>query len=92
MARPKLDPTEPHLTTQITLRGRNASILLELAKIRGGELAEAARWIIDSWVGGEGRKVLQEQYGIDVLAHRQTSKVVSIGRKKTGGQSDQTGA
>jgi hypothetical protein len=85
MARPKLDPNGPHVTTQITLRGRSASVLLELARYRTGELAEAARWVIDSWIGGEGRKILMDQYGIDVLAHRPANKVVSIDRKKNEG-------
>jgi hypothetical protein len=81
MARPKLDPNDPHATPQVTLRGRSAYVLLELAKLRGGE-ADAARWIIDMWIGGEGRKILLEQYGIDVLAYKQASNVVPIkGRK-----------
>jgi hypothetical protein len=85
MARPKLDPNDPHVTTQITLRGRSASVLLELARYRTGELAETARWIIDSWIGGEGRKILMDQYDIDVLAHRPVKKVVPIDRKKNEG-------
>jgi hypothetical protein len=85
MPRNKLDPNEPHAAPQVTLRGRSAYILLELAQSRGGELADSARWIIDRWINGEGRTILKEQFGIDVLAYGTSRKVVSIDRKKNEG-------
>jgi hypothetical protein len=38
--------------------------------------------MIDQWIGGEGRKILMEQYGIDAVAYRPSGKVVPIGRKR----------
>jgi len=83
MSRKKLSLDEPHAAPQVTLRGRSAYVLQELAACRGGELADSARWIIDAWINGEGRSVLREQFGIDVLAYRPNNKVVSIDRKKS---------
>jgi hypothetical protein len=85
MARPRKDPNEARTTTQVSLRGRTASVFLELASLRGGEPAASMRWIIESWLAGEGRKILLEQYGINVLAHGPASNVVSIeGRTESG--------
>lgn len=74
------DPDEPYLAPQVTLRGRNALIVTHLDKVAGmGGPAQAAAWIINEWISGEGRQRLKEGYGIDVAAYEpEVVKVVSI--------------
>jgi hypothetical protein len=81
MPRKKLNPNEPHVAPQVTLRGLNAYIFLSLVQKRGVEAAEIARWIIDSWVRSEeGKKALAE-HGIDPRAYRPLNNVVEISKR-----------
>jgi hypothetical protein len=74
----------PYETPQITLRGRNASVVQRVAAIRDRGIPEAAAWMIDRWISGEeGRKELFEVYGIDISEYRKPGKVVRI--KRDGG-------
>ena len=82
MPRKKLDPNEPHLAPQVTLRGRSAYVLQCLVELRGGEPADTARWIIDSWINSdEGRKALAN-FGIDPLAYKRVDDNVVPMREK----------
>lgn len=78
MPRKKLDPSEPHVAPQVTLRGLNAYVFLALVERRGGEPAETARWIIDSWVRSEDGKKALGDYGIDLRAYRPANNVVTM--------------
>jgi hypothetical protein len=80
MGRHRKDPDEPCESPQITFRGRTAFVLNELKKAQGGELGDAVRWIVENWIGGEGRKILLESYGVDILAYRPPSNVVPLDR------------
>jgi hypothetical protein len=80
MPRRKLDPNEPHIAPQVTLRGQLAYVFESLVEKEGVEPAEVARWIIKSWIFSEdGRRALRDR-GIDPNAYR--SNVVPMERKK----------
>lgn len=84
MPYPKADEG-PHLTPEVSLRGRNAWVVECLADGRGKGQAEAAAWIIDQWISSaQGRKDLLEVYGIDVRDYQKPAKVVNIRGKKHG--------
>lgn len=78
-------PEGPYLTPQITLRGRDAWVLQKLAPARKGGIPEAAAWIIDQWISGEGRKQLLEVYEIDIRDWNRQSNVVQMPEKKRRG-------
>ncbi len=81
----KRDPDVEHTAPQVSLTGRNAWVVLELQKARGSASpAEPVAWIIDQWIGGEGRKRLLDECGIDIRTYRAPNVVVPIGRKKGG--------
>jgi hypothetical protein len=78
-------PDVEYTAPQVSLTGRNAWVVLELQRARGSASpAEPAAWIIDQWIGGEGRKRLLDEYGIDIRKYRASSVVVPIDRKKGG--------
>lgn len=81
MPRPKLDPNEPHVAPQVTLRGLNAFVFLSLVQRRGVEAAELARWIIDSWIRSEDGKKTLADHGIDPRDYRPANNVVSMPRR-----------
>lgn len=82
MPRRKLDPKEPHAAPQVTLRGLDAYVFLELVSRRGGEPAETMRWVFESWLlSEEGRRALG-YYGVDPQAYRSQQKVVPIERNR----------
>jgi hypothetical protein len=57
---------DPHkFTTQITLLGRAGWVLQQLSHRRGAGDADAAKWVIDQWIEGEGRSYL-ESFAIDL--------------------------
>lgn len=82
MPRNKRPEDEPHLSPQVTLRGRNAWVLQVLLEARGGSLPEVAAWVIDQWIDGEGRKQLMEVYDIDIRDWNRRSNVVAMREKK----------
>jgi hypothetical protein len=78
MGRHRKDPSEPCESPQVTFRGRAAFVLSELRNAQGGEMGDTVRWIVENWIAGEGRKILLESYGIDVLTYRSPSNVVPL--------------
>ena len=78
------EPKAPYVTPQVSIRGRNARVVQDLAEGRETGVAEVVAWIVDQWIGSaEGRKRLLDDYDIDVRKYRTPDKIVSITRKKS---------
>jgi hypothetical protein len=85
MSRNRAEDGPYYETPQITLRGRNAWVVQQLAANRDQGIPEAAAWMIDQWISSpQGRKDLLDVYVIDVREYKKPGNVVNIRGKKHG--------
>jgi hypothetical protein len=57
-------------------------VVQRLAGVRKRGVPEAAAWIIDQWISGEGRKQLLEVYEIDIRERPGRGNVVQMPEKQ----------
>ena len=59
-------PEKPHKCSfDMSMAGRMAWVIQNLANLRGNGEQDAVRWVIDRWIDGEGHEYL-EGYGINL--------------------------